>query len=116
MKGVIWCTNLSDGNKMLEKIIDNYEFYGIDMEINGYKHSKLNGSSVTFNNGDNWRVCKANEYSRGVRCNIAYIQKNIPYNIYRTIILPTIFDYPFSGIHLWGEGNLHISNEIQRPF
>ena len=53
---------------------------------------------------------------RHARCNIAYIQRNIPYNIYRTVIEPTIVEYPFSGIQLWGEGNLYITNEIQRPF
>lgn len=113
MKGVVWCTNLSDGNKMLEKIIDRYKYSGID--LNNYKQSHYD-SCATFNNGDYWRVCKANENARHARCNIAYIQRNIPYNIYRTIIEPTIFDYPFSGIHLWGEGNLYITNEIQRPF
>lgn len=113
MKGVIWCTNLSDGNKMLEEIINKYKYSGID--LNDYKINFYN-SFATFNNRDYWSVRKASEQSRGIRCNIAYIQRNIPYNIYRTIIEPTIVEYPFSAIHLWGEGNFHISNEIQRPF
>ena len=31
MKGVVWCTNLSDGNKMLKEIIDKYKYSGIDL-------------------------------------------------------------------------------------
>ena len=88
--------------------------YGI--ELHHKKISAISGSTAEFGNGDFWRVCRASDCSRGVRCNVAYIQRSIPYDVYRTIISPVMFDFPFAAIRLWGEGNLHISDEVPLPF
>lgn len=114
MKGAIWSMTAAEGNEMLEKVIENYTRYGI--ELRHKKISAISGSTAEFGNGDSWRVCKASDCSRGVRCNVAYIQRSIPYDVYRTIISPAMFDFPFAAIRLWGEGNLHISDEVPLPF
>ena len=116
MKCVIWSIDIKEGNLKLEEIIKNYEKCGITV-CNKKNHSIV-GSLVEFSNGDHWRVCSASDHFRGVRCNVAYIQRSIPYDIYRTVINPCMFDFPFSAIHLWGDGNLHIADEekIKLPF
>ena len=114
MKGVIWHNNnYSKGLEQLERIIKNYE--QINIPIAQQHFTKIN-TSVIFENGDTWKVIAANECSRGQRCNIAYIERNIDFNIYQTIICPTITAFPFSAIHLWGEGNLHLFTETPLPF
>ena len=71
MKGAIWSMTVAEGNEMLEKVIENYTKCGI--ELCNKKISSVNGSTVEFDNGDSWRVCRANDCSRGVRCNVAYV-------------------------------------------
>jgi hypothetical protein len=51
MKGIVWTTNIKDGNKMLEEIIENYLYSKIEI-IN--KRNSSFGSSVNFENGDCW--------------------------------------------------------------
>lgn len=114
MKGVIWHNNnYSEALEQLEKIIKNYERMNIPI---ARQCSTKNNTSVIFENGDTWEVIAAIERSRGKRCNIAYVERNIDSNIYQTIICRTIIDFPFSAIHLWGEGNLHLSAETPLPF
>lgn len=116
MKGIIWCTTMAEGNEMLERIIKNYTQYG-RYTIRHKQISTISGSSrAEFSNGDYWQVCRASDNSRGARCNVAYIQRNISYDVYCTIISPCMFNFPFSAIHLWGEGDLHISDEPSLPF
>lgn len=114
MRGIIWSVTAAEGNEMLERMIENYQRYGV--ELRNKKISAISGSSAEFGNGDYWRVCKASDMSRGQRCNIAYVQRNIPYDVYRMIISPCMFDFPYSAIRLWGEGNLHIDDTPALPF
>lgn len=107
MKGVVWCTTIKDGNEKLEEIIKDYMQCGIT--IQDKRSSALVGSYVRFSNGDSWQVRRANDSSKGVRCNISYIQRNISYDIYNVIIRTCMFNYPFSAIKLWGEGDLLIA-------
>lgn len=79
-------------------------------------HYTRNGSFAKFDNGDYWTVRRASDNARGYRWNIAYIERCIDYNIFRTVIQPAGTLQPFTAIHLFGEGNLHISKEIPLPF
>lgn len=79
-------------------------------------HYKKSGSYARFENGDTWQVVKANDGARGYRCNIAYIERCINRDIYYCIIARMIKNFPFSGIRLWGEGNLHLNFEPPLPF
>ena len=95
-------------------MINRYE----QMKIKVVKNycSKYNNSYAEFENGDTWKVVKANDSARGQRCNIAYIERSIDYDTYRCIIAPKMFDSPYTAIHLWGEGDLHISDTPALPF
>ena len=116
MRGIIYCKDRNSveykGNFILKKIIKNYEL----LDIKGSYVFSSNRTTAEFSNGDKWTVIPANENSRGARCNIAYIERNIDYNVYRTIISPSVYDCPYSAIHLWGEGDLHIDDRPELPF
>lgn len=114
MKGIIYYeSSFEIANEELKKIIDKYNQSHIPVTKCHYK--KI-GSYAEFENGDIWKVVKANDSARGCRCNIAYIERCINYDIYRCIIAPKMFDFPYSAIRLWGEGDLHISDEPPLPF
>lgn len=114
MKGIIYYeSSFEKANEELKKMVDRYNQMHIPVTKCYYK--KI-GSWAKFENGDTWQVVKANDSARGYRCNIAYIERSINYNTYRCIIAPKLLDFPFLAIHLWGEGNLHISNKFPLPF
>lgn len=114
MKGIIYYeSSFEKANEELKKIVDRYN----QMQIPVIKcHYKRIGSYAEFKNGDTWQVVKANDSARGFRCNVAYIERCINYDIYRCIIAPKMFDFPYSAMRLWGEGDLHISDEPPLPF
>ena len=114
MKGIIWYNDdYSKGLEQLKTIIDNYERMKIPVTKN---HFSKYGAYAVFENGDIWKVAGANDSSRGNRCNISYIERNIDYDVYRTIIAPGMICFPFSAVRFWGEGNLHISDVLPLPF
>ena len=114
MKGIIYYeSSCEKANEELKKIVDRYN----QMHIPVTKcHYKRIGSYACFGNGDTWQVVRANEYARGYRYNIAYIERSIDYNTYRRIIAPKMIDFPYSGYKLWGEGNLHLNFDPPLPF
>ena len=114
MKGIIWYRDdYSKGIEQLKIMIDNYERMKIPVTEN---HFSKYDTYVVFENGDTWKVVGARECGRANRCNVAYVERNIDYNVYRTIICPTMICFPFSAVHFWGEGNLHISDGLPLPF
>lgn len=114
MKGIIYYeSNFEKANEELKKIVDKYNRMQISVIRCYYKRI---GSYAEFENGDTWQVVKANDSARGNRCNIAYIERSIDYDTYRYIIAPKMLDFPFSAFRLWGEGDLHISDEPPLPF
>ena len=114
MRGIIYYkSSFINGNEELKKMIDRYN----QMQISVKKcHYKKVGSWAEFENGDIWQVVKASENARGYRCNIAYVERSIDYDIYRHIISPQMLDFPYAALRLWGEGDLHLSNEPPLPF
>ena len=114
MKGIIWYKDdYSKGIEQLKIIIDNYGRMKIPITKNHF--SKYDTYAV-FENGDIWKVVGAKDSSRGNCCNISYIERNIDYDFYRNIISPCTKSFPYTAIHFWGEGNLHISVESPLPF
>ena len=114
MKGIIFYeSSFEKANEELKKMVDRYN----QKRIPVIKcHYMKNGSYAEFENGDVWKVVKANDGARGFRCNVAYIERCINYDVYRCIIAPKMFDFPFSALHLWGEGNLHLDFDPPLPF
>ena len=112
VRGIIWYNScFENALEQLNQIIKNYEYYKCN-HIN-LRTSKF-GTYVEFENGDIWQIRKATDNSRACRGNIAYIERSIDYNTYRTIVLPCLKPYPFSAFYLWGEGNLHITDEVKK--
>ena len=74
------------------------------------------GNFVEFENGDKWKVVKAIDSNRGVRSNIAYIDRSIDMETVKCIIYHTLTSTPFSAYRLYGEGDLHLTDEIPLPF
>lgn len=114
MKGIIYYeSSFEKANEELKKMVDRYN----QMRIPANKcHYKRIGSYAEFENGDTWKVVKADDSARGYRCNVAYIERSIDYDTYRCIIAPKMIDFPFSALRLWGDGDLHISSEPIMPF
>lgn len=114
MKGIIWYRDdYSKGIEQLKIMIDNYERMKIPVTEN---HFSKYDTYVVFENGDTWKVVGARECGRANRCNVAYVERNVDYNAYKTIICPSMICFPFSAVRFWGEGNLHISDEPPLPF
>lgn len=105
--------NSAAGNAKLREIVANYEMARIPVVKVHYANY---GAYARFENGDIWRVLGANDGSRGYRCNIAYIERSISFDTYRTIICSAMINHPYSAIHLWGEGNLYIMEDFSMPF
>jgi hypothetical protein len=103
IRGGVWCSNTIDGNAQLEKIIYHYNRIGISSyegRVQGYIKSK-NGDSITFENGDHWKVIKADESGRGYRLNVSYIQREIPQEIINTVIIPATTAFPFQAFNYY---------------
>jgi hypothetical protein len=49
---------------------------------------KWNGYELTYDNGDYWKMVKATESARGNKCNISYIDNEIPFDIIHDIVKP----------------------------
>ena len=105
--------NSAAGNAKLREIVANYEMARIPVVKVHYAN---HGAWAQFENGDIWRVLGANDRPRGYRCNVAYIERSISFDTYRTVICPAMINHPYSAIHLWGEGNLYIVEDFSMPF
>ena len=92
IKGIIWCLNIEDGLHQLNRMIEQYEYYG--HYISEKKLSKT-FPIVVFGNGDIWKVRPARVSARGERCNISYIQKGISFDFIDEVIMPCMCG-PFS--------------------
>lgn len=113
MTGIIYYNeNREQAIKILEGMIERYKTMEIPVEY----CSRAIAPTAKFSNGDMWAVRRACDSARGYRCNIAYVDRSIPYEMYRSIINPAMIEYPFCAIHLWGEGDLHLDYTPNLPF
>ena len=114
MTGIIYYnSNYENGIAQLKQIEENYKMANISSTYSYYTRSR---AEITFENGDNWKVIRAGDNARGYRWNIAYIERSVDLNTYRGIISCSALSFPFSATRLWGEGNLHIFDEVPLPF
>lgn len=101
MKGIIWYYSSKEaGIEKLNFLIKRYK--AIKINIVNQKNS-VNETDVIFDNGDIWKVIKATEQSRGQRCNIGLIERNIPENIIYEVLMPCIRAYPYCAYNYWGD-------------
>lgn len=88
--------------KLLQKIIESYNDKGIAcIKILPTKTNY----HVVFENGDICKIVRATEKARGIRQDIAYIEKNINHEICETIIYPNAKNLS-NNIFFWSEGDL----------
>jgi len=99
MKGIIYYeSSFEKANEELKKMVDRYNQMNIPVTKCHYK--KI-GSWAEFENGDIWKVVKANESARGFACNIAYIERGIEKSIIDTIIKPALKAKPYTAFNFW---------------
>lgn len=107
MTGLIWVASqrhYNDGIEKLKKIISNYEKLNIQL-IPPLKISKYL-TTAKFNNGDIWQVMIASSNTaKGRRCNIAYIDYDIPDKVIEEVIKPIVTLPPYQGIHYFYIGD-----------
>ena len=76
MKGIIWYRdNAQVGINMLKQVILDYARADIEPSYSR-SHFSSNYAWVTFENGDEWRIAGARDSSRGLACNIAYVERS----------------------------------------
>lgn len=86
MIGVIFSNkDLTSGLNQLSKMISYWEY---SSNIITRKNVTSYGVTIELNHKDIWRVIVPNDNVRGLRCNVALIDKNIPQEIVKTIIAP----------------------------
>lgn len=112
MRGIIFCTDIERGNAQLLNLMDKYKLMDIPVQMQIRKQ----GYILECGNGDYWKVHNAKVQALGARCNIAYVERNIDYDVYKCYITPCMTDFPYSAIRLWGEGDLHIDDTPDLPF
>ena len=97
MKGIVWYKDYSKGLQQFLRIKRNYDFLGgIEKDV----ETKLSHYFIA-NNGDVWHLVKANEYSRGRRANISYVDENIEDVIIENIIDACTTALPYRGFNYY---------------
>lgn len=74
MKGLVWGLTFEDGCKKMDEIKENYLRYHYSIVS---EHKNKTRYELTFDNGDNWRVMRTYESSRGCKANLSYIDRRI---------------------------------------
>lgn len=97
MIGIVFGTTLDVAHDKLNLMSTEYEkFWKVEIEriiSSRYEYT------IIFSNGDIWHCVEANSFSsRGRRCNIALIDKNISKEVISSIILPCIIKYPYGAV------------------
>lgn len=99
MKGIVWGLKLQTAIKKLEQIEYDYNYYSkIKTKI---KRKTKWSYEIIFDNGDCWIALKAQESSRGKRCNISYIDTAIKDDIISNIIKPVTTASPYHAIQYY---------------
>lgn len=97
MIGIVFGTTLDVARDKLNLMSTEYEkFWKVEIERIIYSRYEY---TIIFFNGDIWHCAEINGFSsRGRRCNIALIDKNIPKEVVSSIILPCIINYPYGAV------------------
>lgn len=103
MIGIVWTERIDsiDGKTQFLQIRQGY----IDEGIYPTKEVKSKDICyIRFVNNDIWYLIRASENaSRGRRCNVAYIHRNISSDIIKSVILPSLLPKPYRGVTYYGE-------------
>ena len=98
MKGIVWGNRWISAVNKLDQIALKYEYLHISpIQIVKTKNEYI----ITYENGDNWRAIRGNTNSRGYKCNISYIDREIADDIVDTIIKPCTTCFPYHGFEYY---------------
>ena len=98
MKGIVWGNRWISAVNKLDQIALKYEYLHISpIQIVKTKNEYI----ITYENGDNWRAIRGNTNSRGYKCNISYIDREITDDIVDTIIKPCTTCFPYHGFEYY---------------
>lgn len=98
MKGIVWGNRWISAVNKLDQIALKYEY----LHINPVQIVKTKTEyTITYENGDNWRAVRGNTNSRGYKCNISYIDREIADDIVDTIIKPCTTCFPYHGFEYY---------------
>lgn len=98
MKGIVWGNRWISAVNQLDKIAIKYK----QLHINPVQIIKTKTEyTITYENGDNWRAIRCNTNSRGYKCNISYIDREIADDIVDTIIKPCTTCFPYHGFEYY---------------
>ena len=98
IRGIIWGNTLEEAKEELTRLKHNY--LACHRTITHEVDSPLAGV-VEFDDGDLWEARKADENSRGRRCNISYISSNIDKELINSIIMPCTTAPPYQGVYYY---------------
>ena len=93
MRGIVWGNSFATAASQLEKIEADYNFIGIQTTI---KRQHSNRLEIEFSNGDYWCAVRAVDSARGRKCNVSYIDHNIPEEMVNCLVLPCTRALPFT--------------------
>lgn len=99
MMGIVWGSTFKSALDKIKEIEKSYERYRASNLI--FKRKGKYFYELTYDNGDRWLACKAVEGLRGRKCNISYIDTNIPKDYVETIIMPSTIAGPYHAINYY---------------
>lgn len=98
MTGIIWYFNKELGIKRFKQLVKEYQ----RAKINCIQKRISNiYCDAQFENGDSWRLIRADNSSRGYRSNIVLIEHGIPSDIVHEVIMPTLVWPPYRAYNYW---------------
>lgn len=95
MKAIVWYDkHLETAKGFIKTQIERYKLMGIEGRIVENK----NFLCFYADNGDFWQTSSSRESSRGMKCNISYVEKSIPKEFINCVIKPCTVAYPYNAI------------------
>ena len=95
MKAVVWYNQQPETAKQFIKTqITRYKIMGIE----GHIMETEKFLRFYADNGDLWQTAPSYESSRGIKCNISYVEKGVPEEFINRVIKPCTTAYPYNAI------------------
>lgn len=99
MIGIVWGSTFEHALDKIKEIEKSYERYRTSNLIS--KRESKYSYELIYENGDKWLACSATESQRGRKCNVSYIDINIPVDFIETIIIPSTVAGPYQAINYY---------------
>lgn len=95
MKAIVWYDKyLETAKEFIKTQIERYKLMGIEGQVIDSKNSLR----FYADNGDFWQTSPSRESSRGMKCNISYVERGVPEEFISRVIKPCTTAYPYNAI------------------